>query len=337
MPDNSGYDLTPPDLTAELTKKTDKKRAAAKKQAAGDNSEIAKDTAKDEAKNQAEAQWEKQHPGEVKSDDGTIWSTDPSKWTPQQTAEFQQGMGVLSTPGVTKGLVFEGQHGQQLADLPPGGVLGVGQGAPQQTGQTGQAGKPAATTTNSNAISPAAQAANQMMQSLAGEYTGEMASMAPYMSGSAGVQAGQSAQAMGSSLAGGGVQAQNPTYAAQLAGPQNTVAGAMAAGSKDIAQGISDLGTADQAYMQTAPYQGLLAALQSEGQYKIEPGAATPNVSTPPTWAQAAYADVLGAAPAGAGSTSTPGNTQSQLAAEQAATTPSTTSSQSPGQAGGSA
>ena len=142
---------------------------------------------------------------------------------------------------------------------------------------------------------------------------------------------------MGAAAAGGGVQAPNPTYEAQLAAPQNTVAQAMAAGSKDIAQGVKDLGTADQAYMQTAPYQGLLSALQSEGQYKIETGAATPNVSTTPKWAQAAYADILGAAPAGAGSTSTPSNTQSQLAAEQAATTSSTTSSQSTGQAGGSA
>jgi hypothetical protein len=204
-------------------------------------------------------------------------------------------------------------------------------------GAGGDHHKPPAPPAPKPPISPAAQAANSLMQSLAGEYTGMMTSMAPYMSGSAGVQAGQSAEAMGAAAAGGGVQAQNPTYAAQLAAPQNTVAQAMQAGSKDIAQGITDLGKADEAYMQSAPYAGLLSALQSEGQYKIETGAATPNVSTTPKWAQAAYADVLGAAPAGAGSTSTPGNTQSQLAAEQAATTPSTTSSQSPGQAGGSA
>jgi hypothetical protein len=175
-----------------------------------------------------------------------------------------------------------------------------------------------------------------MMTALAGEYTGEMASLAPFMSGTAGEQANVGAEAIGSAIAGGDVAAPNASYAAALAGPQNTVSQAMEAGSKDIAQGIKDLGTADEAYMQTAPYQGLLSALQSEGQYKIETGAATPNVSNTPTWAQAAYADVLGSAPAGTSSASTPSN-ESQLAASQAAqTSPSTDNQSATGAAGGS-
>lgn len=185
--------------------------------------------------------------------------------------------------------------------------------------------------------SAASQAADQMMKALAGEYTGEMASMMPYMSGSAGVSAGQAAQKMGQSISGTSLPGQDPAYAAQLAGPQNTVAQAMQAGSKSIAQGLADLGKADAAYMQTAPYQGLLQALQSEGQYKIETGAAVPNVSSSPKWAQAAYADVLGATPSAASGASSVTNPQPQLAAQQAAqTSPSTDQQGSTGSTGGS-
>jgi hypothetical protein len=109
----------------------------------------------------------------------------------------------------------------------------------------------------------------------------------------------------------------------------------MQAGSADIAQGVKDLGTADEAYVQSAPYAGLLSALQSEGQYKIETGAAQPNIPNAPKWAQAAYSDILGTAPAGTSTTSTP---QSQLAAQQAAaSSPSSENQSAPGQAGGSA
>ncbi len=219
-----------------------------------------------------------------------------------------------------------------------GHPLPADEGGPGPSSTTGTApAKPKATTPAVNPISPAAQAANQMMQALAGEYQGEMAAVEPYMSGQAGEAANAGAEKMGQSIGGPGVQGQNPAYAAALAGPQQNVANAAAAGSADITQGIKDLGTADEAYMATAPYQGLLSALQSEGQYKIETGAATPNVAGTPNWAQAAYADVLGSAPAGASSATTP-TSQSQLAAQQAAqTSPSTDNQSAPGAAGGSA
>ncbi len=256
------------------------------------------------------------------------------------TPEYEQQIQQMQAKGGLQGIIGD-VGGQMLGVANAVDQAVTGHGLPADSGGSSPATagttKPKTTTTTAaQQTSAAAQAANQMMQSLAGEYTGMMGSMAPFMSGAAGEQAGAAAGAMGSSIAGGGVDAQNPTYAAQLAAPQNTVAQAMAAGTKDIAQGVQDLGTADEAYMQTAPYQGLLAALQSEGQYKIETGAATPNVATTPKWAQAAYADVLGAAPAGASSTTTPSASQSQLAAEQAATTPSTVNQSATGQAGGS-
>jgi hypothetical protein len=270
------------------------------------------------------------------------WSAAFSLTDPQEGFnEYSQGLADVKKDGTLGGIIGDvggvlESGGEAAANLGPtltGGPPVVTNPNAAPAGPTNH--KPAATTTAQQQTSAAAQAANQMMQSLAGEYTGMMSSMQPFMSGSAGEQAGAAAGAMGSSIAGGGVQAQNPAYAAQLAGPQNTVAQAMAAGTKDIAQGVSDLGQADAAYMQTAPYQGLLSALQSEGQYKVETGAATPNVTNTPKWAQAAYADVLGATPAGASSTTTP---QSQLAAQQAAaSSPSSENQSAPGQAGGSA
>ena len=310
-------DLSQPDRVSGEEKAAKQKEKAAKEKAAKEKAAAAN-----------------QDPGTVQSDDGTTWSTDPSKWTPQQVQEFQQAMGVLSTPGVAKGLTFEGEHGKQLAELPPGGVVGVGADATSTKGQGGKPGTPpGATTTPVNPMSAGASAANAMLESLAGEFTGEMNNLAPYMSGQAGTAAAGYAQGLGQSIGGPGVQAQNPAYAAALAGPQNNVAKAAQAGSADIAQGLGDVGKADAAYMTVSPYAGLLQGLQSEAQFKVETGAATPNVTGTPAWAQAAYADVIGSKPAGASSATTVA--QQPLAAAQA-TSPSSNTTSSPGAAGGS-
>ena len=280
-------------------------------------------------------------PATIDKDEGT-WAGAFDINNPQEGFnEYSQGL---------KDLKKDGAAGNVIADV--GGVLEKGGEAIANLGPTVLGGAPVVTDPNAAAAAPGkgtggggggkaatppatnagAQAADSMLQALAGEYTGEMNALAPYMSGQAGTTAAAYAQGLGQSIGGSGVQAQNPAYAAALAGPQNNVAKAAQAGSTDIAQGLRDVGQADAAYITVSPYAGLLQALQSEGQYKVETGATTPNVKGTPAWAQAAYADVLGQQPSG----TTAATAQPQLAASQA-TTPSTNTTSSPGAAGGSA
>ena len=108
-------------------------------------------------------------------------------------------------------LKSEGGLGGDLADVGEA-MLGttnafsqatVGHGLPADEGGSAPAApaapakKPAASSSSGTTVSPAAQAADQMMQALAGEYTGEMMAVAPYMSGQAGEQAAAGAQKLG--------------------------------------------------------------------------------------------------------------------------------------------
>ncbi len=213
-----------------------------------------------------------------------------------------------------EGLNFEGEHGKQLAELPvnwnpiaevPTDETAQGIVAPAGSTTTTAPAKAKPTTPST------ADAADQMMQALANEFTSETQALAPYVSGQAGADATGYATEVGRSIGGPGVEAQNPAYAAALAGPQQNVANAAEAGAKGITGAVENLGTANAAYLQTAPYQGLMSALQSEAQYKTETGTAIPQFtgSSLPPWMEAAYQATVGAAAPG---TTTVGTTRTR-------------------------
>jgi len=268
------------------------------------------------------------------------WSAAFSPSNPQEGFnEYAQGLGDLAQHGaVGKGLADVGsvllQGGEDLANVGP--ALFGGPPVVTDPGNAGAAAggktKPPAPKATTPAISPAAQAADSMMQSLATQFGDLTNSLAPYIGGAAGTAASNYATQLGQSIGGPAVQAQNQEYAAALAGPQNEVAKAAGAGAAGIGQALGNLGQADEAFMQTAPYQGLLSALGSEAQYRAETSGQVPVTGTP-QWIQDAYNSQLAL---GAPNATAVGNAGTTANPNSSASNPSTNTTSSPGSAGGS-
>lgn len=218
---------------------------------------------------------------------GTTWSADPTKWTPEQQAEFQQGMGVLATPGVLGGLGYEATHGKALSELPPGGVLGVGQGSPKNPdGGAGGGGK-GKTTTKPTTATPTTSPWEQLAGSLVGSYQTAESALNALAAGGAGQAAAENgkmaagAEAMLGQGAGGPAAqyfaaqsqaAQNQAQGAGLYGAEAQVAKDEQAASALEQTGLKGLGVAEAAQAQGAPYQQLLSSMASEVPYHLAQG-----------------------------------------------------------------
>jgi hypothetical protein len=145
--------------------------------------------------------------------------------------------------------------------------------------------------------------ASQLMNGLISQFASAESGITPYLNNK--VASNDTSYAAGLGQAIGGVAyGQDPAYAAALAGPAQQVAAANAAGAGAITGALQGTGEALNLYMQTAPYQGLLSALQSEAQYKTETGTPTFSIAGTPKWVQQAYAATIGNSAPG---TTTPG------------------------------
>jgi len=166
--------------------------------------------------------------------------------------------------------------------------------------------------------------ASQLMDGLISQFASAESGITPYLNNQ--VASNDTSYAAGLGQAIGGVAyGQDPAYAAALAGPAKQVAAANAAGAGAITGALQGTGEALNLYMQTAPYQGILSALQSEAQYKTETGTPTFSIAGTPQWVQQAYAATIGNSAPG---TTTPGKPNPPASGP---TNPSTDNPDNPG------
>jgi hypothetical protein len=254
----------------------------------------------------------------------------------------ESGTGLLGIPGKIEGHI--GQAEGAIGTAFTGGTGPLGSFGPKPTPPDPTKGGGGKTTTTTGAQpNPFQTAETQLFNSLVGQYQGEMNIVNPYISGANAAQYATSAQNVGNAFAGGGVQAQNPTTAGIISKDAAAYAAANTAGQQGVQNAIGAQGPANAAALQASPYQSILAALQSEAQYKTETGAGTPALatgSTAPNPVTDPYGAAVALASESAGTGTAPGATtvQNANASVPAAnvSTPTTNTSGSTGQAGGS-
>jgi hypothetical protein len=164
------------------------------------------------------------------------------------------------------------------------------------------------------------QAINQMYQGLLGQFTAAENVVNPYISGANAGQAAQTAQGIGSKLAGGGVQGPDAGIAAMLSKDAQAYGAANQAGQAGVAAAIGGMSKANQAATNVSPYGQLLSALANKAQYNIVYGGAQPNVSAAPNYVQEALnaANQLQVGGAGLGGATTVGTPQAPAPATTA-------------------
>lgn len=244
-----------------------------------------------------------------------------------------QGWAGLGSPAEIKEGIPEEEEGTGLEGLPgkiEGGIGSALMGAPGALGSFGPKTDPAkakSTTTTNTTTTPTTTPvdyADQLMDGLVNQFASAESGITPYLNNK--VASNDTSYAAGLGQAVGGVAyGQDPAYAAALAGPAQQVAQANAAGAGAITGALQGTGEALNLYMQTAPYQGLLSALQSEAQYKTETGTPTFSIAGTPKWVQQAYQATIG--------NSAPETTTPSAAAPT--TSSSTPSTDTPDTAGG--
>jgi hypothetical protein len=227
---------------------------------------------------------------------------------------------------------------------PSAGGIGkalVGGGTPSDPAKAAAAKK--TTTAGTPPANPFEQAETQLFNSLTGQYQNAMNVVNPYISGSNAAGYANEAQSIANSFAGGGVQAQNPQTAGIISKDAAAYAAANTAGQQGVMNAITGEGQANAASLQASPYQSILAALQSEAQYKTETGAGTPalaGATTAPNAVTDPYGAAINLASQSAGTGTAPGATTVQGANASvppaSVSTPTTDTSGSPSQAGGS-
>lgn len=219
----------------------------------------------------------------VKDEGQAQGSADYTKQFIDPQTEHDQGIGGLPSD-FQQGLEALKQHGGVGADILGGlanvaslGPLREAVGAvmspskdPTKKGGGGTKGG----TTGGTTTSPTTPW-DTMFNDLANQYTSAMATVNPYIGGQQGAQATNTAQAIGSQIAGGAVEGANAAQTQMLQGDAAKYEAANNAGAADISNAIKATGPAISEYMQVSPYLGLLSALQSEAQYQTETQAST--------------------------------------------------------------